>query len=91
MMEVPSTPWLSERPPEPEDAAPVNAQWQRKAGRIEHVFTHFRLELEIWRAKAQVGRELRDDGDYRWVALSALADEALPSVMRKIVAAMTRS
>jgi A/G-specific adenine glycosylase len=90
MMEVPSTPWASERPRQPLDSAPVGAQWRRKAALIEHTFTHFHLELEIWRAREPFGGDLRDDGDYRWVPMAALAGEALPSVMRKIVAAMTR-
>ena len=29
---------------------------------------------------------LRDDGDYRWTARTDLAGEALPTVMRKVVA-----
>ncbi|MBL8908880.1 MAG: A/G-specific adenine glycosylase [Rhizobiales bacterium] len=91
MMEVPSTPWASERPSRPLDSAPVEARWRRKAGRIEHTFTHFHLELEIWRAEERIGHELRGDGDYRWVPMAGLAGEALPSVMRKIVGAMTRA
>jgi A/G-specific adenine glycosylase len=90
MMEVPSTPWVSDLPRKPLETAPIEAKWRRKAGRIEHTFTHFHLELEIWRAKEPFGFDLRDDGDYRWVPMPAVGGEALPSVMRKIVAAMTR-
>jgi len=89
MMEIPSTEWRNEAPQAPIDAAPVKARWQRSAGRIDHVFTHFRLELEIWRANALLADDLPEEGDYRWVPLKALPGEALPSVMRKIVAAMT--
>ncbi|MGH7011966.1 MAG: hypothetical protein ACREEX_14120, partial [Caulobacteraceae bacterium] len=31
--------------------APFAAPW-RDAGSINHVFTHFRLELDLWRAEA---------------------------------------
>lgn len=91
MMEIPSTPWAGEPPCQPLDFAPVEAKWQRNAGRIEHVFTHFRLEIAIWLAKAPFQRELLQQGDYRWVPMAALPGEALPSVMRKIVAAMTNA
>ncbi len=89
MMEIPSTPWASELPKRPFDTAPLEAKWHRKAGRIEHTFTHFHLELEIWRARLPFSDDLRDDGDYRWVPMAGLAGEALPSVMRKIVTVMT--
>ncbi|MFO0990630.1 MAG: A/G-specific adenine glycosylase [Hyphomicrobiales bacterium] len=91
MMEVPSTPWEVERPKQPLQAAPIDTQWRRKAAHIEHTFTHFHLELEIWRAKSAIDSEFRDDGDYRWVPMADLAGEALPSVMRKIVAVMTKT
>jgi A/G-specific adenine glycosylase len=53
---------------------------------VEHTFTHFHLELAVWRACAVADGVLRDDGDYRWTARHELAGEALPTVMRKIVA-----
>jgi len=87
MMEIPSTAWQDELPHKPLEAAPVAARWRHKAGRIEHIFTHFRLELEIWRA-TNVRDATLPGGDYRWVPVADLAGEALPSVMRKIVVAM---
>jgi A/G-specific adenine glycosylase len=86
MMEIPSTPWSSS-PPHEALGAPLSAEWQRGTARIEHGFTHFRLILEVWRALKIESGELLNDGDYRWVSRSRLADEALPSVMCKIVAA----
>jgi len=91
MMEIPSTAWASDQPRQPLDSAPIEANWHRKAGRIEHVFTHFQLELEIWLARPPFERELRQEGDFRWVPMAELEDEALPSVMRKIVVAMTKT
>jgi hypothetical protein len=43
------------------------------------------LELTVHRAVATNG-ELLAAGDYRWVRLEDLPGEALPSVMRKVVA-----
>ena len=85
MMEVPSTPWGG-RPERPHDHAPLNGRWKKLAGQVEHTFTHFHLELEVWRAVSLDDGMLRDDGDYRWVRRHDLAGEALPTVMRKIVA-----
>ena len=61
---------------------------KRSVARVEHAFTHFHLELDVWKAAAIADGELRDDGVYRWVPLAELKSEALPSVMRKITAAM---
>jgi A/G-specific adenine glycosylase len=91
MMEIPSTEWASDLPARPASQAPLAGRWRKKAGRIEHVFTHFRLELEIWRATTLIDEEFRAAGDYRWIPMADLGGEALPSVMRKIVAAMTRN
>jgi A/G-specific adenine glycosylase len=85
MMEVPSTEWLTERPGEP--ATPFDAEW-RKAGRVEHTFTHFHLELDVWHARLPESATPSIDGT--WVAPDVLHEEALPTVMRKIVRAMER-
>jgi A/G-specific adenine glycosylase len=53
---------------------------------VEHTFTHFHLELDVWRAVSIADGELLAAGDYRWTARNDLAGEALPTVMRKVVA-----
>lgn len=88
MMEVPSTYWAQHLPADPAQEAPLTAFWQTGAGRIAHTFTHFHLELEVWKARIIDDGVLRDDGDYRWVLPDDLTGEALPTVMRKIVAAI---
>jgi A/G-specific adenine glycosylase len=90
MMEIPSSPWLAERP-DGMRAAPLKADWRRNVARLEHSFTHFHLVLDIWRAIDVRSGELLDEGDYRWVTPDRLGEEALPSVMRKIVGAMLAS
>ncbi len=85
MMEVPSTAW-AEVAPDPSGAAPVAARWQALPGRVDHTFTHFHLELEVWRAEHLEDGVLREDGHYRWTARADLSGEALPTVMRKVVA-----
>jgi A/G-specific adenine glycosylase len=87
MMEIPSAGWSS-RASDAADEAPVKATWRKHAARIEHTFTHFHLILDVWRALRVESGELLLDGDYRWVERRRLPGEALPSVMRKIVAAI---
>jgi A/G-specific adenine glycosylase len=63
-------------------AHPLPADW-RHHGQIVHVFTHFRLELEIWSATVQP--ETLTAG--WWADPNELAAEALPSLFRKVLAA----
>ncbi|MGE0005673.1 MAG: A/G-specific adenine glycosylase [Parvibaculaceae bacterium] len=86
MMEVPSSGWRA-RIGKPETEAPLAAGWMKTGKRIEHTVTHVPLELEIWSARVPAGTPLPDRAA-RWVQKRDLAGEALPSVMRKIVAAM---
>ena len=83
MMEVPTSQWqegtLADSPAVSAQA-PVKAAWTLLAGVVRHSFTHFDLEIQVATA-AMSGR----GGDGRWVAPAALAQEALPSVMRKII------
>jgi A/G-specific adenine glycosylase len=48
------------------------------------VFTHFLLELVVYRASVAVDAQAPRGA--RWVRLAQLADEALPNVMRKVLA-----
>ncbi len=82
MMEVPSTEWGERAQGEP----PLRATWKVLPGKVEHTFTHFHLELEVWQAVSLKDGELLAEGDYRWTARENLAGEALPTVMRKVVA-----
>jgi A/G-specific adenine glycosylase len=59
-------------------------KWRRLPGIVRHVFTHFPLELEVYTARVPKGT--RAPKGARFVKLSALDDEALPSLMRKVVA-----
>ena len=91
MLEVPSTPWGDDIPPLKDAlrAAPVKAEWWQVPGTVVHVFTHFRLELTIYRALVpeDTGFTFWAGQDRcRWVKRRDLHGEALPSVMRKIIA-----
>ena len=83
MMEVPSSDW-SEAAQDAEP--PFRAEWVDR-GEIRHVFTHFELRLQVKEATAD-GHWRPNDGV--WVAEGDLEQAALPSVMRKVIAAAGR-
>ncbi len=80
MTETPVSAWTLS--PEPV-AHPVAADW-RHAGQVVHVFTHFRLELDVWFASVPDATLLREGW---WADPRELDNEALPSVFRKVLAA----
>jgi A/G-specific adenine glycosylase len=85
MMEVPSSDWLSgalDRA-SAEKAAPVSARWSALPGVVRHSFTHFDLELMVLTGKT---RATKADGDSVWVQPDALNTQALPTVMKKVIA-----
>ncbi len=91
MHEVPSTEWVEEMPTEGEAlrGAPVRADWWQVPGIVVHTFTHFKLELQVYRAVVPTDAELTFWADHarcRWVARSKLSGEALPTLMRKVIA-----
>jgi A/G-specific adenine glycosylase len=88
MTEVPTSDWLAAQ----NDKAALKqaptlksvARWHRKVGVVTHVFTHFPLELVVYTANVPA-RGRAPDG-MRWVPIATLQDEALPTVMRKVIA-----
>ena len=91
MMEIPSTPWEGTLPARKEAlrSAPVTADWWPMPGQVVHIFTHFRLELTVYRALVSEDAGLTlwaDQERCRWVKRRDLQGQALPSVMRKIIA-----
>ncbi len=64
--------------------APIRARWRRVPGSVSHVFTHFPLELSVYLARAP--RDTEAPRGMRFVPLRDVHDEALPNVMRKVIA-----
>ncbi len=89
MTEVPTTPWTHDfdaeqalrQAPQLKRAQP---KWRRLPGVVRHVFTHFPLELVVYRAQCGAGTSA--PAGSRWIPLAELDGEALPSLMRKVVA-----
>jgi A/G-specific adenine glycosylase len=88
MTEVPGSDWVAAQDDKTAlKQAPVLkdvARWRRKAGVVTHVFTHFPLELVVY--TANVTARARAPKGMRWVPVATLRDEALPNVMRKVIA-----
>ncbi len=85
MLELPGAPWRAEpwAMAEALAHAPQPAEW-RLAGQATHGFTHFTLTMDVYAARVErivADGMLRDAG--------ALADEALPTVMRRCVRVAT--
>jgi len=79
MTEVPSTEWAEG---EPLAVPPFQGDWADR-GEVRHVFTHFELRLRVREASPVSGWEPEDGF---WAEEGALDAQALPSVMRKVVA-----
>jgi len=83
MLELPTTPWQGDPPADPLSHAPasalISAPW-RKAGRIEHGFTHFLLTLDVYAAETAA-----ESAEGHWVPLEKAHDAGLPTVMRKVL------
>jgi A/G-specific adenine glycosylase len=85
MTEVPSTPWSQDfQEADALSQAPLKATWRRLPGAVEHGFTHFPLQQSVY--VARVPARTAAPAGMRWVALADLHGEALPNVMRKVVA-----
>jgi len=89
MTEVPTTEWgpdFAERdaPAAAPRLARTRLSWRRLPGAVTHVFTHFPLELAVYTATADAGAKA--PSGTRWVAMDVLSGEALPSLMRKVLA-----
>ncbi len=63
-------------------AFPVLGDWKQR-GKVVHVFTHFRLYLQVWEL-GNVQGAIPFEG--WWVQSEELGQEALPSVFRKVLA-----
>jgi A/G-specific adenine glycosylase len=90
MLETPSSPWGDQAPngKAVQLHAPVNAEWRKLPGLVEHTFTHFHLQLSVYRAEVGADAALKRAAlpeRCRWLTLRELSDAALPSLMRKVI------
>jgi A/G-specific adenine glycosylase len=91
MTEVPTTEWSKDFVASealngaPDFTAPrMPLTWRKTAGIVRHVFTHFPLELTVFMSEVPA-RTAAPQGT-RWIKIAELEGEALPSLMRKVIA-----
>jgi A/G-specific adenine glycosylase len=89
MTEVPTSEWSHDfdeatalaGAPRPSRTTP---KWRRLPGVVRHVFTHFPLELTVY--VTSVPASAGAPKGMRWTPLADLGGEALPNLMRKVLA-----
>jgi A/G-specific adenine glycosylase len=90
MTEVPTTAWTADFTEEtalneaPRFSPRKREKWRRLPGAVRHVFTHFPLDLTVY--VADIPASTRAPKGARWTAIAGLGGEALPSLMRKVLA-----
>ena len=84
MLQPPLGAWTKSfpRPSAARQQAPFRGAWKKLPGRVQHGFTHFELEMEIYLAEFKA----RPNGEGRWYTPEELPSAALPTVMRKVIA-----
>jgi A/G-specific adenine glycosylase len=98
MTEVPTTAWTHDfaleaalkdaprvaSPNRPGRTSAGQIRWRRIPGIVTHTFTHFPLELVTYTASVPPATPAPDG--MRWVEIARLHGEALPNVMRRVLA-----
>jgi A/G-specific adenine glycosylase len=85
MLEVPSTDWGPAMPNREEAIAhaPFAADWRLLTGTVRHGFTHFDLDLMVYRAAGIPASAAASAG--QWYPRQSLPEEAIPSIMGKVL------
>lgn len=91
MLEFPGTDWGEGLPETVEYFAPIKAAWKKQRQQVRHVFTHFELTLDVYtanvadRAALSSLKSTSNQQKIKIVSEFSLDDEALPSVMVKVM------
>jgi A/G-specific adenine glycosylase len=86
MIEFPSTPLTSDLDGRAAmEYAPAQVSWLRLDGSVRHIFTHFSLELVVFLSRETSDRKFGALEGYRWAEIARLGEEALPSLMQKVL------
>ena len=92
MSQVPTTNWSARHDGESGmDAAPFAGNWQH-VGAVQHTFTHLHIVIKVYfcrlsvRAKSDDLNAGQTSTKHWWVKRHLVMQEALPSLMKKIIA-----
>ncbi len=84
MSEPPTSDWGETAPTDDLSIAPHGLDWKKCQTPVRHTFTHFHLEMTVWKASAPC--DFPTPPEHWWSTTEMIADEALPTVMRKALA-----
>jgi A/G-specific adenine glycosylase len=85
MTEIPGSEWKPQMLADPLSGAPMPAQWEKQRETVRHVFTHFPLELTVFKAVIAAG--MAPPHDMRWISANEIPGEAFPTLFRKALSA----
>lgn len=78
MLELPGSDWGVEMPDDILSFAPAPKNWEKCQGQLRHVFTHFELRLDIYRAEGI-------EGEGAWIPLDDFQSHPVPTLTKKAV------
>lgn len=79
MLELPGSPWEAAMPASPLEYAPEQRNWEKCDGQVKHVFTHFELRLDVYRAETSKNEE------GIWVNPKDMSSFAVPTLTKKAI------
>lgn len=88
LWELPTTEWETDWPDDTaaRRAAPISLRWRTLDGMVRHTFTHFSLELQIWRGVAAWNARPIHGIEGQWVFPEDFEGLAFSSLMKKVLA-----
>ncbi|MGE3150879.1 MAG: A/G-specific adenine glycosylase [Pseudorhodoplanes sp.] len=88
LWELPTTDWDSDWPNDTEarKAAPISMRWRTLDGVVRHTFTHFSLELQVWRGGAAWNAKPIHGTEGQWIFPDEFDGLAFSSLMKKVLA-----
>ncbi|NNE56934.1 MAG: A/G-specific adenine glycosylase [Hellea sp.] len=80
MLELPTTTWNEAMTDRPFEYAPTDKNWEKCSGQIKHIFTHFELRLDVYRAASKA-----QTLDGIWAKTKNLSNYPIPTLTKKAI------
>ncbi len=73
------------------DSVNLDVAPEKRLVTVSHIYTHFKLQLEVYRCRWQSGRvRLKGPADFRWVSASRISNLPLHGAMHKALKQISR-
>ena len=79
MLELPGTDWDVQMPEDVLPAAPAKRNWEKCEGQVRHIFTHFELRQDVYKA------EIAEEVNGIWVDPEKLTEFPVPTLSKKAI------